>query len=52
MDVELLIQHILAVVVPVGLPILVLVVLAVEVGAWHEAQPEVPDEVFREGDHH
>ncbi len=52
MDVGLVIQQTLSVFLSVGVPVIVLLALAVEIGRWHEAQPEVPDEVFREKKEH
>jgi hypothetical protein len=52
METGLLIQNILSVFLSVGVPVIILLALAVEIGRWHEAQPEVPDEVFREKKEH
>lgn len=52
MELGLVLQHVLSVIMGVGAPIIALLIVAVEVGKWHEAQPEVPDEVFRERKDH
>ena len=51
MDLALLVQNMLLIILPIGLPIVILLVLAVQIDKWHRAQDEPPDEAFRHESH-
>lgn len=52
MDLSLILQNAWSVVGAVGLPVVVLLILATEMGKWYDAHTDPPPEAFREDEHH
>jgi hypothetical protein len=46
LDLALIVENVISILLPLGVPIIILLVLATELGQWYDEHPDPPPEAF------